>query len=94
MRCAAVEAVQGRAGHRPLGSQGFPWFPKAGDGQTENRRAGSSFRTVSLSSFFKSSFYLEITVDSHVIVGHEQRDPGDRLSLVATASKHTHVVLL
>lgn len=88
MRCAAVEAVQGRAGHRPLGSQGFPWFPKAGDGQTEN------FRTVSLSSFFKSSFYLEITVDSHVIVGHEQRDPGDRLSLVATASKHTHVVLL
>lgn len=94
MRCADVEAFPGRAGHRPLGSQRFPWFPRAGDGQTENRRQGSSFRTVSLSSFFKSSFYLEITVDSHVIVGNEQRDPGDRLSLVATASKHKRVVLL
>lgn len=94
MRCADGAAFQGRAGHRPLGSQRFPWFPKAGAGQTENRRPGSSFRMVSLSSFFKSSFYLEITVDSHVIVGNEQRDAGDRLALVATASKHKHVVLL
>lgn len=69
-RSADGNAAQGRARHRSPGGRRFPWFPKAGNGHTKSRQQSSSFQTASQLSFFKSSFYLEIIVDSHMLVGN------------------------